>query len=275
MQNAAVDLHGLTVPAGFTRNFYTKYDYSSYEYLHKAQGVYGSTYGAWTIVPNEESLVGGPTKQNLIFTNNILIMEALSSHLDNNLVYTPPQGVATTRLFGPYYFHFNVFDSTHTTPASLYAEAQSNVASFNQLYDADTLLTGLGYQASTGRGTVAPVIAGGGAATANTAWSVLSDQATNFQYSAAGNQYWTTNNAAGNAKLNGVTPWDVSPIQLRAGAVGRAAPGWRERDCRADHEHPEPGVYTGKLWHCAADLYDRDTGPLRARIPAWQRWERE
>src|SRR5215831_19086876 len=33
VQDATVDLHGLSTPTGFDRYFYTKYDYSSYEYL--------------------------------------------------------------------------------------------------------------------------------------------------------------------------------------------------------------------------------------------------
>ena len=36
VQDATVDLSGLLAPAGFRRHFYTKYDYSSYEYLHQA-----------------------------------------------------------------------------------------------------------------------------------------------------------------------------------------------------------------------------------------------
>ena len=61
VQDATVDLHGFTdIPAGFTRSFYTKYDYSSYEYLHRAHGVYGAQYGAWVVLPSSESLVGGP-----------------------------------------------------------------------------------------------------------------------------------------------------------------------------------------------------------------------
>lgn len=204
-QDATLDLHGLSVPAGFTRSFYTKYDYSSYEYLHKIHGVYGSTYAAWTILPSTESMSGGPTKQDLIFTDNILIMEMQSGHFNSNLVYTPPQGVATTRLFGPFYFHFNTFDATHTTSASLAAEAQSNVPSFNQLYDADPLLTGAGYATSGNRGSVAPVIAGS-SATPYTAWTVLSDNALNHQLTNTGNQYWTANNATGDALLTNVKP---------------------------------------------------------------------
>lgn len=206
VQNAAVDLHGLALPSGFTREFYTKYDYSSHEYLHREHGVYGSKYGAWLLVPRSETLVGGPTKQDLVFTDNILMMEALSSHLDNALGYTPAQGVATNRLFGPYYFHFNTFTTANNTPAALYAEAATYEPFFDLLYDADTTLTASGYTPSTARGTVSPGISGGGSATANAAWTVLSDPGVNFQYSSKGNQYWVNDNAAGNAVLSGVVP---------------------------------------------------------------------
>jgi hypothetical protein len=206
VQNAAVDLHGFPLPAGFTRQFFTKYDYSAYEYLHRSHGVYGAKYGAWTVIPSSESLVGGPTKQDLIFTDNILMMEALSGHLVNNLAYTPPQGVATNRLFGPYYFHFNAFTTTNTTPASLYTEAQTWTPQFNSLYDADTTLATTGYPASTARGTVNANIANTGSTTANTAWTVLSDNATNFQYSTKGKQYWLNNSSTGAENFTGVAP---------------------------------------------------------------------
>jgi hypothetical protein len=205
VQNACVDLHGFTLPTGFTREFFTKYDYSSTEYLHQEHGIYGASYGAWMVLPSKESLVGGPTKQDLIFTGNIVMLEALSGHLDNELVYAPAQGVASNRLFGPYYYHFNAFTTTNTTPASLFQEAQTFLPSFNQLYDSDATLASAGYVASTARGTVSATIANGGSATANTAWTVLSDPATNIQYTTQGNQYWT-NNTTGAATLPAVVP---------------------------------------------------------------------
>jgi len=206
VQNAVEDLHGITLPANYGRTFDTKYDYSSYEYLHRAHGVYGSVYGAWAVVPNAETFSGGPTKQDLIFTGNILMMEALSGHLDNELAYTPPQGVATSRLLGPYYFAFNKFDTVHTTPTALYTEAQQYLPYFNLLYDNNAILLTNGYTATSGRGTVAPTIAGG-STTANTAWTVLSDSAANFQLSSNGLQYWVNDTTTGGtAPLTGVAP---------------------------------------------------------------------
>src|SRR4051812_47913263 len=67
VQDATMDVHGLDVPAGFAREFYTKYDYSSEEYLHRAHGVFGPAFGAWTVIGSPESMVGGPSKQDLIF----------------------------------------------------------------------------------------------------------------------------------------------------------------------------------------------------------------
>jgi len=206
VQNAAEDLHGFSLPTGFGREFMTKYDYSSYEYLHQEHGLFGTTYGAWTIVPKLETLSGGPTKQDLIFTENILMMEAYSDHLDNPLTLTPPQGVATSRLFGPFCFEFNKFDTNHTTPAALYSEAQQYLPFFNLLYDNDATLTASGYVPSTGRGTVAPTISGGGSSTTNAAWTVLSDSGNNFQLSSLGLQYWVNNNATGTTTLTGVVP---------------------------------------------------------------------
>jgi hypothetical protein len=207
VQNAVVDLHGLSLPAGFSRSFYTKYDYAAYEYRHQAHGVFGATYGAWTVIPRAETLVAGPTKQDLIFTENILMMECLSGHdAGDALQYTPPQGVATRRLFGPYEFHFNVFGTTNTTPATLYADATATVPSALTFYDGVGELHVNGYTASGRRGTVQPFISGFGTSTPNLAWTVLSDTAANFQYATGGHQYWLNQNALGNAAMTGVAP---------------------------------------------------------------------
>src|SRR5690348_16589124 len=140
VQDATVDLHGLTEPAGFRRQFYTKYDYSSYEYLHKAEGVYGTSMAAWMVVPSSESLTGGPTKQDLIFTNNLLIMECYSNHVDNQMSFPMPAGTALHRLYGPFYLHFNAFNGINTTAASLYQEALAAGAAIQPSYDTETEL---------------------------------------------------------------------------------------------------------------------------------------
>lgn len=208
VQNAALDLHGLPVPVGFTRQFYTKYDYSSYEYLHRAHGVYGSEYGAWTVVTSPDTLVGGPTKQDLIFTDNILMMECLSNHLDNDLGYTPPQGINSTRLFGPYYFHFNTINGWNSSPEVMYWQALASSAYSQFLYDHDAELLQNGYVPSWQRGRVrariedparehrAPL----------SGWAVLADNQTNFQYSTVGHEYWAPIQRDGSVELNGVAP---------------------------------------------------------------------
>src|ERR1700728_1652115 len=204
VQNAVLDLHGLPVPPGFTRQFFTKYDYSSYEYLHRPHGVYGSQYGAWTVVTSPDTLVGGPTKQDLIFTDNILMMECLSNHLENDLPYTPPQGVNTTRLFGPYYFHFNAVNGLNSSPGVMYLEALVSAASARGLYDADATLAQNGYVPSWQRGRVTGKIAGLGGL--GNAWAVLGDNQTNFQYSTAGHEYWVPVGPGGVVDLEGVAP---------------------------------------------------------------------
>jgi hypothetical protein len=206
VQNAVVDIHGLPQPAGWTRQFATKYDFSSYEYLHKAHGLYGSKYGSWAVFPSQENMIGGPSKQDLIFTENIVIVESLSSHYVLNIGYTPPQGVASTKLFGPAYFHFNAVGTALPTPAAMYQEAQAYVPAFNFLYDNEATLLASSHVASTARGTVAPVIAGGGSSTVNTAWTTLGDNATNVQQTTNGRQYFVSNNATGTAPLKGVVP---------------------------------------------------------------------
>lgn len=216
VQDATQDLHNWPLPPSFTRQFYTKYDYSTYNYLHQAHGTYGSTFGNWAYFPSNESLVAGPTKQNLSFTNNLLMIEAYSNHLDNGLTLNAPAGTALSRLFGPFYIHFNTFGQAYNTAASaintpddMYADALQAGASFAPLYDQEQTLLQSGYVPSTSRGSVsiqvnnvAPLTG----ATPKTAWAVLSDPAKNFQFSSAGYQYWADISATGSATFTGVAP---------------------------------------------------------------------
>jgi hypothetical protein len=201
VQNAAVDIHGLSIPSGFNREFYTKYDYSSFEYLHEVHGVYGGTYGCWGVFPRTDSMVGGPGKQDLIFTGNICMGELLSDHLAYNVGYTPAQGVSSSRLFGPVYFRFNT-----GTPSEMFNDALGSMGAALADWDTDATLVAAGYVPSSGRGSVAAAVAGGGSGSANTAWTVLADNSSNFQFTNAGSQYWVNNDSGGNAQLTGVVP---------------------------------------------------------------------
>ena len=213
VSDATADLHGFTdLPAGFLRRFYTKYDYSSYEYLHKAHGLFGSTYGTWAVLPVHDTQPGGPMKQNLIFTGNLLMMEAFSGHLDNPLNYAFPVGTAGSHLYGPFYIHFNTFGQAYTqaanklnTPADMYADALSSGASFVPAYDTEAQLLASGYVPTTARGSVS-VQVNNVAGAAKTAWVVLSDPNKNFQVSAAGQNYWADISTNGAATITGVVP---------------------------------------------------------------------
>ena len=165
VQNAAADLHGFSdLPSGFGREFITKYDYAGYEYLHQAHGLYGpassgTTYGVWTVLPKLETFVGGPTKQNLWFTENIDMIEAQSNHELNQFVMSTAAGVASNRLFGPYYIHVNTlgtaYNQTGNTLASqadMYADAISAENGLVTNYDSVAPLVAAGYVPSTGRG---------------------------------------------------------------------------------------------------------------------------
>jgi len=212
VSDATVDLHGFTLPAGFTREFYTKYDYSSYNYLHQAHGTFGSTYGVWGYFPSNESLVGGPTKQNLIYTGNLLILEAYSNHYDNELALTTPAGTASSRLFGPFYIHFNTIGKAYNatgspinTPGDMYADTLEAGASFIPLYDTEEQLLLSGYIPSTARGSVS-IQVNGVVGAPKTAWAVLSDPAKNIQLSSHGYQYWADISATGSTTFAGVVP---------------------------------------------------------------------
>jgi hypothetical protein len=220
VQDATSDLHGLPLPTGYRRQFYTKYDYSSYEYLHKAEGVYGSTLGAWMVVPSTESLTGGPTKQDLIFTGNLLIMEAFSNHLDNQIDFTVSADAVAHRLYGPFYLHFNQFSPDFPSPASLYHEALSAGRAIKPAYDGETVLLNSGYAPSTDRGEVHVQVKGAKRLNPNQGWAVLSDPNTNFQYTHAGREYWTSIDHEGTAHFHGVAPGTYRLSVYALGAWG-------------------------------------------------------
>ncbi len=222
VSNAVEDLHGFsdipgTGTSAFGRYFETKYDYAGYEYLHQAHGLYGvaasgTTYGVWTVMPKLETLVGGPTKQNLWFTGNIDMIEAYSNHEDNNLTLNATAGVASNRLFGPYYIHVNTMGAAYNqagtplkTQADMYADAIAAETALVPNYDNVTPLVAAGYVPTTGRGSVS-IQVNGVTGAPHTAWAVLSDPATNMQYSSAGYQYWADISNNGTATIAGVAP---------------------------------------------------------------------
>jgi hypothetical protein len=213
VQDATNDLHGFTdIPASFTRSFYTKYDHAGYEYLHQAHGLFGAKYGVWTVFPKQETMVGGPTKQDLYFTGNLNMIEAFSNHEDNGLSLATPTGTASSRLFGPFYVHLNTFGQAYNqtgntlqTAADMYADALQSSAALAPSYDSETQLTGSGYVTSTARGSVS-IQVNGVTGAAKTAWAVLSDPNKNFEYSSQGMQYWADISNTGSATISGVVP---------------------------------------------------------------------
>jgi hypothetical protein len=218
VQNAAEDLHGFSdIPGVFGRYFDTKYDFAGYEYLHQAHGLYGvgasgTTYGMWTVIPRLETLVGGPTKQDLYFTGNLDMMEAYSDHEDLPLNMATPAGAVYNRLFGPYYYHLNVLGNAYNqtgnllnNQADMYADAISAGAAFIPIYDNEPQLVAAGYVPSTGRGSVS-IQVNNVTGASHTAWAVLSDPATNFQVSFNGMQYWADISSTGSTTFTGVAP---------------------------------------------------------------------
>ena len=214
VQDATVDMHGYgqgawsnfpAISSGFGREFGDKYDYSGYNYLNLCHGVYGSEYGAWAVFPSNESLVGGPTKQMLLFTGNLLMIEAYSNHLDNGITENIPAGVAVKRLFGPFYVRFNKIGGAIQGPNDMYNDAVQAGTHFASLYDSEDQLLTAGYVPSTQRGSVS-VAVNGVAGNPKTAWAVLSDPATNFQYSSQGAQYWLDISKDGTGTFQGVIP---------------------------------------------------------------------
>jgi hypothetical protein len=210
-----LDLNGDTdLENQLGRNFLNKYDYSSYEQFRLGQTEVGPTYAVSSIFANHDAFTGGPTKQNLQFTNNILMAEFLSGHYGSGSVnpgdpgysYTPPQGVDSSRLFGPYIFR--VTPVSGESPAQLYQDAINSESTYPALYAQDTTLISNGYVPYSARGFFQVKIASsvGWSANINNNTVVLSDPKTNFQESHQGYQYWAQIAPDGSASIANVVP---------------------------------------------------------------------
>ena len=211
--NGTQNLEGL-----IGRNFLNKYDYSAYQQLENAKLEIGSKYYAAQIYPTQETLDGGPTKQDLQFTNNILMAEFLSGHYGaSGYGYTPPQGVASSKLWGPYTFRITTVNGE--TDAELYQDAIDSAAAYPAMWDTDTTLVSDGYVPSTQRGLMSVNVSSPVGCSSNPLDNtvVLSDPQKNFQRSGNGvttagipvgngYQYWTQLDTSGHGTITGIVP---------------------------------------------------------------------
>jgi hypothetical protein len=205
------------IPQGFHRHFCVKYDYSSYEYIHDAHGLFGSQYGQWVVfTAGHDTLIDGPTKENLNLTGNILTIEPNSNHYRTGGVGTTsiPAGTAGSRLYGPFYVRINHFGmSTDSsidggvvqTPDDMFNDAVAAGGSFTRFYDNEATLISKGYVSSTSRGSVSIQVAGV-AGVPRTAWAVLSQNGVNQENSTMSNQYTIDISSTGSGTFTNVVP---------------------------------------------------------------------
>jgi len=216
VQNAATDLSGSGIPGDNGTNYFTKYDYSTYTQFFQAETMYGSQYAVTEVDPTIDSLTGGPTKQELAWTDPaILNMEFLSGHYgvsgngtpgDPGYSYVPTQGLATSRLFGPY--GFTVSSTAGTTAAAINQNAINAIPTEQSEFDTDAELATNGFVNTNARGTVQVSVPNSAGWTSNTVNNtvVLSDPGVNFQESTNGSQYWGQLSQNGTATITGVAP---------------------------------------------------------------------
>jgi hypothetical protein len=277
-QNVTYDLTGstLTFTNSPTRsgaglgdngtNFFTKYDYSTYTQFFQAETMYGPQYAVSEVVPSTELMTGGPTKQELAWTDpGILNMEFLSDHygIDGSgsgaypgYGYYPQQGVASSRLFGIY--GFTIASTAGTSGAQINQNAINAIPNDLTEFNTDTELLASGYvpTGTSARGSFQVSAASSAGWSSNTTNNtvVLSEPNVNMQESTQGYQYWGQLSSNGTATINNVVPgtyrmtlyqlgqWGetrVDNVQVKAGQIsvpqnviftpenfGTAAPIW-------------------------------------------------
>ena len=205
------------IPQGFHRHFCVKYDYSSYEYIHDAHGLFGRKYGQWVVfTPGHDTMIDGPSKENLNLTGNILTIEPNSNHYRTGGVGTTSlaAGTAASRIYGPYYLRINQFGmptvstvdgGTILTPDDMFNDALAAAASFTNFYNNEPVLISKGYVPTTQRGSVSVQVNGVSGAP-RTAWAALSQNAINHENSTLSYQYTIDISANGSGVFTNVVP---------------------------------------------------------------------
>jgi hypothetical protein len=203
-------------------NFFTKYDFSTYNQYYQAETMYGSQYAVTEVVPSEETIANGPTKQELAWTDpGILNMEFLSDHygLDSGpggaAAGNPGDGISVaanqvmSKFFGPFGFTISSDTSGSLGAAQVNQGAIDNIPNDISEFNEDSELIASGYTPASQRGNVSIVGAAntaGWSSTVTNNVAVLSDPNRNFQESNAGDNYWTNVQPNGNATINSVVP---------------------------------------------------------------------
>jgi autotransporter-associated beta strand protein len=216
VQNAAYDLAGSGISGDNGTNFFTKYDYSVYTQFFQAETMYGSQYAVTEVDPSTDTLTGGPTKQELAWTDpGILNMEFLSDHygIGSNPTttypgyeYVPTQGIAQSKLYGPY--GFTISSDSSTTAAQINQNAINAISNDQSEFATDSELISSGYIPNSSRGSVQINAANSAGWSSNTANNtvVLSEPGVNFQESTQGNQYIGQISQTGSVSINNVVP---------------------------------------------------------------------
>jgi autotransporter-associated beta strand protein len=205
VSDATSDLNGSGIAGDWGTTIQTKYDYSAYQQQWQGQVEFGSQYQISTVMASPDTLAGGPTKGDLMFTNNIQMVEFLSGHYDGGIdSYVPAQGVATSKLYGPY--AYNIGPTNGQTGAELYQNAVNSIPTYQALYPTDTELMSNGYIPNYSRGSLQATISSTAGWSSNTLNNniVLSDNQKNFQNASTGYEYWGQIAKNGNVTLNNV-----------------------------------------------------------------------
>ena len=277
VQNVTYDLTGSGIAGDNGTNFFTKYDYSVYTQFFQAETMYGSQYAVSEVDPSTDTLTGGPTKQELAWTDpGILNMEFLSDHygIDGSgsgaypgYAYYPTQGIATTKLYGPYGFTISS-TTTGTTAAQINQNAINAIANDQSEFATDTELTASGYVPNTSRGSVqinASNSAGWSSNTANNT-VVLSEPGVNFQESTQGNQYTGQVSQNGTVTIPNVVPGTYRMSMYELGQWGETRVDGVQVQNGQVIDSAKRGVHSGEFRHGGADLDNRDSQPVEQRI---------
>jgi rhamnogalacturonan endolyase len=194
---------GTAYEAETGKDVYTKYDYSIGMDEVDVFGYYGDDYGIWLVQPNRETLLGGPTKQELTIhqttSTPVLLGMLVGQHYGASGYVAAPGDF--DRQYGPFYVHVN----SGPSPEAMYADALTyyDPDYHRSFYDS---LGMSGWVDSADRSNVQGTFRFASGVPAEGAVVILADNNTDFQFSKYGYQYWTRVGPDGAFDLEGVRP---------------------------------------------------------------------
>jgi len=183
---------------------YTKYNNSAYNFDHHVHGMAGHGFGEWMILPSNETIGGGPFKQELtVHLENALLGMLIGGHFGTHGL-SFGDGETWSKVYGPVFVYLNHSDVQGDAGIdALWDDAKKRAAvevdkwPYTWLHNPDYVLD---------RGTVKGHVSLADGASTKGAWAILSPAREDWTQVLKGYDYWAQVDADGNFTIPKVRP---------------------------------------------------------------------